>query len=123
MLTRRSLLASAAVVPLAGCSTVQIQTIEQQIIDTVQAFEATACGIIPTAQTILAVIAGFGVSLASVGAVVLQQVEQAICNAVPPPASARYRSLPFRTSGAPPAVIGNAPTPSGNVVVNGWRTR
>ena len=123
MLTRRNLLASAAIIPLAGCTTAQVETAEQQIIDTIQAFAAAACGIIPTAKTILAVLAGFGVSIAGVTAVVLQQVEQAICNAVPPPASARYRAIPLQGTGAAPVTIGAAPTPQGNVPVVGWRTR
>ncbi len=124
MLTRRSLLAGAAVAPLAGCATPQPGVnIIQQIIDTVQQWAAVACGIIPTAQSILSLLAGFGVPLTGVGAIVLQQVEQAICAAVPPPASVRYRSIPLRTAASVPGFIGNAPTPNGPVPIHGWRTR
>ncbi len=128
--TRRKLLAGAAAIPLAGCATPgpgptpgpDIQQIVQQIIDTVQAWSATVCHIIPTAQSILSVLAGFGVPLTGVGAVVLQAVEQAICQAVPPLASARYQAIPRKASGAAPVVIGPAPTPHGPVVIHGWRT-
>jgi hypothetical protein len=131
MLTRRTLLASAAIAPLAGCATPgtpptpgpTLQQIIQQVIDTVQSWAATVCGIIPTAKSILDVIAGFGISVASIGSVGLQLVQQAICAAVPPPASARFRSIPLRGVSAAPGPIGPAPTPAGPVPVNGWRTR
>jgi hypothetical protein len=124
MLTRRTLLASAATIPIVGCSTTgTIQQQIQQVIDTIQAYAAQACGIIPTVKSILDIAAAFGVPLASVGAVALQTVEQAICASVPPKSSARFARIPLRTAGSAPGRIGNAPTPIGPVVVNGWRTQ
>ncbi len=117
--TRRSMLCGTAAISLAGCSTTQIQQTVQQIIDTIQAFEAATCGIIPTAQSILSVIAALGFSVAGIGAAALQAVEQAICSAVPPAGSAKFAEIPL-TSG-PPGVIGI--THPGNVTVTGWRVR
>lgn len=127
MISRRKLLAGVAVAPLAGCATPgtpppDLSQIIQQVIDTVQAWAASVCHIIPTAKSILDVIASFGISVASIGAVALQTIENAICAAVPPPASRRYAAIPLHGA-AKSAFIGNAPTPKGPVAVNGWRTQ
>lgn len=100
------LLASALV--LAQCSTTQIQQAEA-FIGQVQAYTAQVCKFIPTVATILAIVnSGIGSVVGAVGS--------AICNAVPPTASARFKALP--KLGA--IFAGTAGTVNG-VAITGWR--
>ena len=100
-------LALAGGIALAGCSTTQVQQAET-FIGQVQADAALVCKFVPDVTTILSIVnSGIG---QVVGAVV-----QAICNAVPPTASARYKALPRAGGG------GNAVQVSPGI--SGWRTQ
>ena len=93
---------------LAQCSTTQVQQVET-FLGQVQAYTAQVCKFVPTIDTIISIVnSGVGQVVGAVGS--------AICNAVPPPASARFRALP--RLGAPFA--GTAGTLNG-VTINGWR--
>ena len=108
---RKFLLSSAMVVAitLGGCGTTQVQQIET-FIGQVQAYAAQVCKFVPDVATIISLVnSGVGLVVGAVG--------QAVCNAIPPPASAQFRALPLRGSG-PAVVVGN----SGSVPVSGWRT-
>ncbi len=131
MLSRRSLLTSCAplavALPLGACSTTQIQQAQQtitQVIATVQAYAATVCGFLPEAQVIVNLVVAITgqVVVGTVSSVVLQTVEQTICQMVPAPASARYKALPLQGAGAP-VVIGTPTVHGQPVPISGWRTR
>jgi hypothetical protein len=100
----------ATTVTLGGCGTTQVQQIET-FIGQVQADAALVCKFVPEVSTIIALVnSGIG---QVVGAVV-----QAVCNAIPPPASAQFRALHFRGLG--PAVTVST---VGNIPISGWRTQ
>ena len=93
---------------LAQCSTTQIQQVET-FLGQVQAYTAQVCKFVPTIDTIISIVnSGIGQVVGAVGS--------AICNSVPPAASARFKALP--KLGAPFA--GRAGAVNG-VAVNGWR--
>ena len=95
---------------LAQCSTTQIQQIET-FLGQVQSATAAACRFIPTIDTIIAMVnSGIGQ--------IVGVVTAAICNGVPPVASARYMALPRAGTGLPPARTGAV---SNGVPINGWR--
>lgn len=105
MLKRMVLIAALT---LGGCTTAQVTS----FIGQVQADAAIACKFIPTVATILAFFnAGIGATVASVTA--------AICSAVPPPASAKFKSLPLRSAGGVPGVTGIV----NSIPIVGWRTQ
>ena len=104
---KKTLIVSLLSLWLVGCSTTQIQSIET-FIGQVQADAAQVCKFVPTVATIISLVnAGIG---QVVGAVVM-----AVCNSVPPPASAQYRALPLRSSGGLAVTV--APG------IAGWRTQ
>ena len=107
-------------ISLGGCTTSQIQQAEAQIQDAITAATSIACGVIPTANSILAVVGTLypGLSLIALAGPALQAVETDICSAVPPAASVRYRALPLKTG--LPGTIGQS---THGVVVTGWRSR
>lgn len=91
---------------VAGCSTTQVQQIET-FIGQVQAATAQACKFVPTVNTIITMVnSGIGQ--------VVGVVTAAICNAIPPPASARFKALPLVNNGAPVTIAPN---------ISGWRTQ
>lgn len=108
---RKFLLTSvtAATIGLAGCSTTQVQQIET-FLGQVQSYTAQVCHFVPEIATIVALVnSGIGTVVGAVG--------QAVCNAIPPPASARFMAIPLKGTG--PAVnAGNI----GNIPITGWRT-
>jgi hypothetical protein len=116
------LLTSLAAFTLAGCTTAQIQTATTEVESAIQQGTAALCGIIPELQTITTVA---GVLFPGVTAITAiagageAAVEAEICTAAPPPASARYRSLP--RTGSYPGTIGT--TTGTKTVVTGWRAR
>jgi hypothetical protein len=105
---------------LGGCTAAQIEAAQNTIEGDIQAGTSLACGIIPTLETITSVAGvlfpGIG-SITAIGAAGETALENAICKAAPPAASARYRALPLK-SGAP-ALIGSVQ----GVPVSGWRSR
>lgn len=114
-----ALLLAGAVFTVSACTTAQVQQTEAQIIADIQAGTAAACGIIPTANSIIALVEVLvpGASILSVVGNYVTLIEQNVCAASPPPASDKYLSLPRAGVGAAPAVIGT----TGNVVIKGWR--
>ena len=93
---------------LAACTTTQVQQIET-FIGQVQSATAAACKFIPTVSTIISLVnTGIGQVVGVIAA--------AVCNAVPPPTSARFKALPRVGARA-----GAAGTVNG-VTINGWRT-
>jgi hypothetical protein len=111
----RKLLSSAAVaasLAAAGCATTNgVTTVNPNFIASVQSISATACSIIPTVDTIIAI---FNAGIAATATA----VSNAICGAAPPKSSGRFKALPTEAQ-APnrPVVIG---TVSG-IQVTGWR--
>ena len=105
--------AGAVALSTVGCSTTQITDFLGQV----QADTASACAFVPTINTILAVAAALGFAPASIAGAAIQTVASAICQQVPPPASARYQALS-------PRGVGPARTVStfGNIPITGWRT-
>ena len=100
----------ATTITLGGCGTTQVQQIET-FIGQVQAYAAQVCKFVPDVATIIALVnSGIGQVVGAVG--------QAVCNAIPPPASARYMALPRRGAG-PAVTVGT----SGSVPISGWKTQ
>lgn len=122
MLTRRILLAGAAAMPLAGCTTAQIAQFQQQwsnFVDQVNGYLAKGCGLVPgfiaTANSIEAVVAAFyptASAAIAAGSAAVQAVASTICGMVP---SAPPAALAAKLRAATPSV----PTVVGNVTVNG----
>ena len=110
----------AGLVLLVGCTTAQIQQAEAQIQTVITTATAVACGIIPTADSILAVVAVLypGATLLGLAGPALQAVENEICTSAPPVASRRFRAMPIR--GGIPVTIGQT---QHGVVVTGWGAR
>ena len=109
---RKFLLSTALAGALAACSTVNgVTTVDPNFIASVQSIAATACSIVPTVDTILAI---FNAGIAATATA----VSSAICSAAPPKASAAFKALPLKAE-APnnPAVIGTV----NGVQVTGWR--
>jgi hypothetical protein len=123
MLTRRTLLVSAAVTPLAGCTAAQIAQFQSDwsnFVDKVNAILAKGCGLLPgfisTANSIEAVVGQFyasGAAAIAAGAAAIAAVASAICSTIPtvPPAALRAK---LRTAAAT-----GVPTIVGNVTING----
>lgn len=101
---------------MLGCTTAQIAQVEADI----QAGTAALCGVIPTVTSILDVVeAVTGTSVfTGLTNTTIAAIEADICSAAPTPASARYRSIPLRSSGRLPVVIGQT---QHGIVVTGWR--
>jgi hypothetical protein len=98
---------TAIAITVGGCSTTQTQQIET-FIGQVQADAALVCKFIPDVATIISLVnSGIG-QIAGL-------VVQAVCNSIPPPASARYKALPLRSGGG--AAVTVAPG------ISGWRTQ
>mgnify|MGYP001596476335 CR=1 FL=1 len=111
---RKTIIAAVASLSLlAGCSTVQVTNFLSQV----QSATATACAFVPTLDTILNVAAALGIPAAGITGAAINTIANVICHQVPPPASARYRSL--ATPGGPAQAIGSV----NGVVIQGWRTR
>jgi hypothetical protein len=120
MLTRRTLLASAAVVPLAGCgitinpTTGQV-TLPANVVDFITSAVAFAAKYIPTAEAIAAVAASlFGPTFATIvtiGSQAINTVIQYLTNLITPLApAAAARRLAVRVYsrlGVPPPVSGS----------------
>lgn len=107
---RKFILTSLLALSLGACSTAQVQQAED-FIGKVQAYAAQACHFIPEVATIVSIWNSVaGATVAGVGG--------AICAAVPPPASARYKALNLK--GAGPAVQTGI---IGGIPVTGWRTQ
>jgi outer membrane lipoprotein SlyB len=105
---KRTLLVGVVSLWLVGCSTTQIQQAEA-FLGQVQAYTAQVCKFVPTIATILAIVnGGIGSVVGAVGA--------AICNAVPPPSSARFKALPRLGS----TFAGTVGTVNG-IPITGWR--
>jgi hypothetical protein len=98
---------------LTGCSSVQITSFLAQV----QADAASLCLFVPTIDTILNVAAALGIPATGIAGAAINTVAAAICSQVPPPASARFRSLAPQ-GGGPAKTVGNV----NGVQVNGWRT-
>lgn len=112
--------AMAACVALGGCTAVEIEQAANTIESDIQAGTAAACGIVPTLQTITLVASVLFPGIADITSIAVageQAIEQDICTAAPPPASARYRALP-RLRAAAAATIG---VTTHGVAVQGWR--
>lgn len=111
---RKFLLAAtvACGVTVGGCSTVQVTDFLAQV----QASTAQACLFVPTIETILAVAQALGIPAVGIVGSAIGTVANAICQQVPPPASARYKALLPRGTG-PAKTVGSV----NGVVVNGWR--
>jgi hypothetical protein len=109
---RNLMLGAAMAAGLAACSTINgVTTIDPNFIASVQSIAATACSVIPTVDSIIAIFnAGAGATATAVAG--------AICSAAPPKASAALKALPLRSqSPNTPAVIGSV----NGVTVTGWR--
>ena len=118
---RKLLISAAVAASMTGCTTAQVtslNTITAGFIGAVQASAAATCSIIPTVQSIEAV-----VNVVYTGAVpitaVVNQVMQAICAAAPPKTSERFAALP--TPAQSPGVPVNIGTSSAGTAVQGWR--
>ena len=107
-------------VGITGCTTAQIAQVEAQIQDGITAATSVACGIIPTAQSILNVVSALypGLQLVALAGPAITAVEAELCSSAPPVASARYRAIPLRGSGRLPVTIGQT---THGVVVTGYR--
>ena len=105
---------------LVSCTTAQIAQVEAQIQDGITAATSVACGIIPTAQSILNVVSALypGLQLIALAGPAITAVEAELCSSAPPVASARYRAIPLRGSGRLPVTIGQT---THGVVVTGYR--
>ncbi len=111
---RKSIIATfTALFLLGGCSTVQVTNFLSQV----QSATATACAFVPTLDTILNVAAALGIPAAGITGAAINTIAGVICQQVPPPASARFRSL--ATPGGPAHAVGSV----NGVVIQGWRTR
>lgn len=105
---RKMLLTGVMAIGLSGCATLSQNTVN--FINQVEQITAQACKFIPEAVVILNIFnSGVGTTV--------NAVANAICAAVPPPASAKFRSLPRFATGMPPVVVGN----SNGVQIIGWR--
>ena len=111
----KSLIAAAVALTLTtgGCvtnpATGQSQ-IDPNFLQTVQQVTATACAVLPTVETVVAI---FNQNAAQTA----QQVSTAICSAVSTKAA---RAAPLSSTRGAPAVLGV--TPSG-IKIQGWRTQ
>lgn len=109
---RKLMLSAVMAIGLAACSTINgVTTVDPNFISSVQSITATACAIIPTVDSIVAI---FNSGIAATATA----VANAICSAAPPKASLAFKALPLRAA-APntPAVIGTV----NGVTVTGWR--
>jgi hypothetical protein len=127
MLSRRTLLLGAAVLPLAGCVTGPSGTwgLNPAIVDFVQKAVAAAAQYIPTVESIAATAASlFGpayVAIVQAGSAALNQVIAILANVVHslPPASRKAMRKRLRASSpSSPIVIG---TTTNGVTVTGYR--
>ena len=112
--------ALAACVALGGCTAAQIEQAANTIEADIQAGTAAACGIVPTLQSITSVASVLFPGVADITGIAAageQAIEQDICTAAPPTASARYRALP-RLRATAAATIG---VTTHGVTVQGWR--
>lgn len=108
---RKLFLVTAFAGSLAACSTVNgVATVDPSFIASVQSITATACSIIPTVDTIIAL---FNAGVASTATA----VSSAICSAIPPKASAAFKAIPLKAGSNNPAVCGTA----NDVPINCWR--
>jgi hypothetical protein len=116
---RVAITAAAGVTLLASCTTAQIEQAEAQIQTVIANATSISCGIIPDAISIINVVNVLypGIPLLALAPGALSAVEQEICTAAPPVASARYRAIPRRGVKSS-AVIGQS---QHGVVVTGWR--
>lgn len=130
MLTRRSLLSTAAVgvtLAVAGCSTAQIQSAQASwatIVGQIQAAVASGAKYVPTVESIAATAASlFGLQYAAIvtaSSAALNTIIATLTNvvgALTPPASAALRARLRASSPNAPVTIGT--TPAG-VVVSGF---
>jgi hypothetical protein len=112
---RKTMIAAVtALFLLTGCSTTQITNFLGQV----QADAAAACLFVPTIDTILAVASALGIPLTNIAGAAVNTVANAICSQVPPPASARFKSLSPQ-GGGPAKTVGNF----NGIPINGWRSR
>ena len=116
---KKFLIIAGLATSLGACSTAQITADAGVIESDIQAGAAALCGIVPTIGTILSVVGAVtGTSeITTIAATGITAVENDICTAAPPAASARYRALPLRSTA--PATIGVEPH---GISVTGWRT-
>ena len=132
MITRRSLLTSAALLggaALAGCSTAQIANVQAtwaSVAGQIQAAVANASTYVPTVESIIATAASlFGPQYAVIvaaGTAAFNQIVATLVNVVAnlsPPAAARLGVRLRASSPQVPVTIGK--TPAG-VVIHGWRS-
>jgi len=109
---RKLMLGAVMATGLAACSTTNgVTTIDPNFIASVQSIASTACSVIPTVDSIIAI---FNSGIAATATA----VANAVCTAAPPKASLAFKALPLRAA-APdsPAVIGTI----NGVTVIGWR--
>ncbi len=109
---RKLMLGAAMATGLAACSTINgVTTVDPNFIASVQSIASTACSVIPTVDSIIAI---FNAGIAATATA----VANAVCSAAPPKASAVFKALPLRAQ-VPntPAVIGTV----NGVQVTGWR--
>ena len=132
MISRRMFVATVAPgALLAGCTSTQIATFQQQwsnFVDQVNSILAAGCGLLPgfiaTANTIEAVVAAFYASASAAiaaGAAAIQAVASALCSTVPtvPPAALAAKLHAAAATGVP-AIVGNI-TINGKVIpVHGY---
>jgi hypothetical protein len=114
MMMRKMLMTVIMVISLGACSTTQVT----DFLKTVQAVTAQTCMFVPTIDTIIAIAAALGIPVAGIAGAAIDTVARAICNKVPPPASAQYRALAPLNGGAARTV-----NSVGGIPINGWRTR
>lgn len=131
MLTRRTLLASAApamAIAAAGCTTAQVTAFQNQwntVVTQIQSLVAQAASYVPTVETIAAEAAAlFGPtyeSMVTVGSAALNTIVQTLTNvvtALTPPAQATLRAR-LRAS-SPMKAVNIGTTPEG-VAVTGFK--
>lgn len=134
MISRRAILSGAAVLPLAGCTSVQIANFQQQwanFIDSVNSILSKGCGALPgfvaTANTIEAVVAAFyptGAAAIAAGAAAIAAVAGAICNTVPAaPKTALSANLLSNTSAGIVTFVGNTNVNGRIIPVQGYSVR
>ncbi len=96
---------------IGGCSTMQVTNFLGQV----QAATASACLFVPTIDTILAVAGALGIPATAIAGAAINTIANTICSKVPPPSSARYKSL--SPQGGPAKTIGTV----NGIFINGWR--
>lgn len=134
MLSRRTLLASAAPLILVGCPAAQEAQFAQSwsnFVDTVNQILAKGCGVLPgftaTANSIEAVVGAFYPSAAAAiaaGAAAITAVASSICSAVPaaPPAALSHK-LRANTAAGIASFVGNVNINGRVIPITGYSVR